>query len=253
MEEQPTAAPVTEQKMSFSDKLMNVFAAPGALYEYIGQSEKDNSNWGIPLTVSMLVSILFMFVVFSQSTIQDQMTQKQQQAIEKRVAEGKMTQEQADQAAALNFTKPGSPMFLIFGSVGVVLVNALSLFLPALAYWLILKFGFKSALSYMKITEVVGLSLYIGAVGALISMIMIVMMGTMHATPSLGLLVSQFDDQNKVHKILESCNFITLWATGVVGIGLSKAARISLAKGLATAFGVWAFWTAITVMMNFGG
>ena len=253
MEEQPTAAPVTEQKMSFSDKLMNVFAAPGALYEYIGQSEKDNSNWGIPLTVSMLVSILFMFVVFSQSTIQDQMTQKQQQAIEKRVAEGKMTQEQADQAAALNFAKPGSPMFLIFGSVGVVLVNALSLFLPALAYWLILKFGFKSALSYMKITEVVGLSLYIGAVGALISMIMIVMMGTMHATPSLGLLVSQFDDQNKVHKILESCNFITFWATGVVGIGLSKAGRISLAKGLATSFGIWAVWTAITVIMNFGG
>ena len=253
MEEQPTAAPVTEQKMSFSDKLMNVFAAPGALYEYIGQSEKDNSNWGIPLTVSMLVSILFMFVVFSQSTIQDQMTQKQQQAIEKRVAEGKMTQEQADQAAALNFTKPGSPMFLIFGSVGVVLVNALSLFLPALAYWLILKFGFKSALPYMKMTEIVGLSMYIGAVGALISMIMIVMMGTMHATPSLGLLVSQFDDQNKVHKILESCNFITLWATGVVGIGLSKAGRISLAKGLATSFGIWAVWTAITVMINFGG
>lgn len=253
MEEQPTATPVEVQKMSFSDKLMNVFAAPEALYEYVGQSEKDNSNWGIPLVVSMLVSVLFMFVVFSQPPIQDQMAQKQQQAMEKQVAAGKITQEQADQAAALNFAKPGSPLFLISGSVGVVFVNAVSLFLAALAYWLILKVGFKSALPYLKITEVVGLSMYIGVIGALISMIMIVAMGTMHATPSLGLLVSQFDDQNRVHKILEACNFVTFWATGVVGIGLSKVGRISVAKGLSTAFGVWAVWTAITVMVNFGG
>jgi hypothetical protein len=255
MEEQLAAAPVTEQKMSFSDKLMNVFAAPGALFEYVGQSEKDNSNWGVPLTVSMIFSILFTIVVFSQPPIQDQVTQKNQQTIEKRVADGKITQEQADQAASLNFAKPGSPMFLIFGSIFVVIFNALTLFVSALLYWLILKYGFKSALSYMKITEVVGLSMYIGAVGAIITMIMIVVMGTMHATPGLGLLISQFDDQNKVHKILEACNLVTFWATAVIGIGLSKAGRVSLAKGLGTVFGVWAVWTAISISVGsmFGG
>lgn len=255
MEEQLNITPAEVPTMSLSDKIMNVMTAPGALFEYVGRKEPEKSNWSIPLTLSIIFGVLFIFVVFSQTPIQDQLAQKQQQAIEKRVAEGKMTQQQADQAAQFNFAKPGSMMFSIFGSIGVVLATVAALFISAIFYWLILKVGFKSIVPYNKVTEVVGLSMYIGILGSVLTMILIVAMGSMHATPSLGLLVSQFDDQNKVHKILEACNFITIWGTAVTGIGLSKVGRVSLAKGLSAAFGIWILWTIGSIALGslFGG
>ena len=60
-------------EMSFTDKLMNVFSAPGELFESVAKSEKQTSNWSVPLVLAMIVSIIFVLVAFSQAPIQDQM------------------------------------------------------------------------------------------------------------------------------------------------------------------------------------
>jgi Yip1 domain len=253
MEDQPIATSEAVEPMSFSDKLMNVFASPGTLFEYVASSGKETSNWAVPLVLSMIVGVIFTFVVFTQPPIQDQMQVTQQKTMEKMVASGKLTQEQADAAAENNFAKPGSPLFLIFGSVGVVLVTAATLFLAALAYWLIVKVGFKSAIPYMKVTEVVGLSMYISALGTLFSMILIVAMGSIHATTSLALFVSNFDQGNTIDKLLAAVNIMTFWSMGVSAIGLAKVCKVDLAKAAGVVIAVWIIWTAITLQLNIGG
>jgi hypothetical protein len=253
MEEQPIATSEAVEQMSFSDKLMNVFASPGALFDNVASAEKQNSNWSIPLVLSIIIGVIFTFVVFSQPPIQDQMRATQQQAMDKMVASGKLTQEQADLAGENNPAKPGSPLFLIFGSVGVVIATAAAMFLAALAYWLIIKVGFKSTIPFMKVTEVVGLSMYISALGTLLSMILIVAMGSIHATTSLALFVSNFDQGNTVHKLLAAMNIMTFWSMGVSAIGLSKVCKLDLAKAAGVVIAVWVVWTAITVMLNIGG
>ena len=90
MDEVNTTPPVPEESsaMSFSDKLMNVFSAPGELFENVAKSEKQTSNWSVPLILTMIVSVIFVLVAFSQAPIQDQMKDQTEKTIQKKVAEG---------------------------------------------------------------------------------------------------------------------------------------------------------------------
>ena len=61
MDDVNTTPPVSDEspEMSFSDKLMNVFSAPGELFEYVAKSGKQTSNWSVPLILTMIVSVIF--------------------------------------------------------------------------------------------------------------------------------------------------------------------------------------------------
>ena len=123
------AAPTTEpaEEMSFTDKLVNVISAPGEVFSYVAREGKKSSNYSIPLLISIVVSVVFMFVVFSQPAIKDEMSAQQEKAMQKQVEQGKMTAEQAERAREMT-PGSGSPLFLIFGSLGVVIVTLLLLF-----------------------------------------------------------------------------------------------------------------------------
>ena len=236
--------------MSLSDKVMNVFASPSELFDSVAKSEKQASNYVIPLLLSIIVGVVFTFVVFSQPAIQNQMQEQQMKGFKKQITERKITQEQMEKA--MEYSKPGSPIFLIFGAGGVIVVNILMLYLFALGFLLIGKFGFKSTASYGKHVEVVGLGMYVMVVSSLITMAMVVAMGSLHASPSLALFVSNFDPMNTMHKVLSAVNILTFWYLAVVAIGMSKLWNVSTAKAIAGVGGAWVVWTAITTQLSFG-
>ncbi|MDD8017823.1 MAG: hypothetical protein PHP42_05585 [Bacteroidota bacterium] len=240
-------------QMSFSDKFVGILSSPGEVYDYVAKlPEKQNSNWMLPLIIATVLAIIYTFVVFTQPPIQDQMHDAQLKAMQKSVADGKMTQEQMDRAMEMNPAKPGSPMFLIFGSVGVVFVMVVMLLVYSAVYWLGGKLILKMPTPYYKITEVFGLSFFIVAIGTLISMGMAVGMGSLYAQPALSLAVSNFDPMNKTHKLLAAVNVIEFWQMYVIGVGLSKVWTTSLVKALGIVGSVWAIWTLIKVFANFG-
>ncbi len=239
-------------EMSFTDKVMNVFSAPGELFEGIAKSEKQNSNWSIPLILTMIVGIIFVFVAFSQAPIQDQMRDQQEKTFQKQVESGKMTQEQADRAMSMNPAKPGTPLFMVFGAVGVAFVTAAMLFGFALGFWLVGKWIFKASATYGKVLEVVGLSMYVSVLGSIITLLLVVAMGSLYATPSLALAVSHFDPANKMDKFLSAVNLVTFWYLAVVSVGLGKIFSVSTTKALVAVGVLWAVWTAITVFVSFG-
>lgn len=246
---QPEAFPA----MSFSDKFVGILSSPGEVYDNVAKNpEKQNSNWGIPLAITIVMAIAFTFTVFTQPAIQDQMHDAQVKAMQKKVADGSMTQEQMDKAMEMNPAKPGSPMFLIFGSVGAVIVLFIMLFAYSGAYWLGGKLIFKFTAPFNKVLEVYGLSLIIGIIGTLVTIVLVVAMGSIYAQPSLALAVSNFDPANKVHKLLNAINIFDLWAMYIVGIGLSKIWSTSLGKSLAVVGGVWVIWTALKIFLSFG-
>ncbi len=239
-------------EMSFTDKVMNVFSAPGELFEGVAKSEKQNSNWSIPLILTMIAGIIFVFVAFSQAPIQDQIREQTEKTFQKQVESGKMTQEQADRASSMNPAKPGTPLFMIFGAVGVAFVTAAMLFGYALVFWLVGKWIFKASAAYGKVLEVVGLSMYVSVLGSIITLLLVVAMGSLYATPSLALAVSHFDPANKVDKFLGAVNILTFWYLAVVSVGLGKIFSVSTAKALIAVGALWAVWTAITVLVGFG-
>jgi Yip1 domain len=254
MDDVNTTPPTPDEnsEMSMSDKLMNVFSAPGELFDSVAKSEKKTSNWSVPLIVMMIVSIIFVLVAFSQAPIQDQMKDQTEKSIQKKVTEGKMTQEQADMALTKNPAQPGSPLFMIFGSIGAAVVTAVILFGFSLAFWLMGKWAFKSTAAYGKVLEVVGLSMYISVLGSIITLLLVVAMGSLYATPSLALAVSQYDPANTVHKLLSSISVFTFWYLFVISVGLGKIFSVSTGKALAGVGVLWVLFTAASVFLSFG-
>ncbi|HTY09462.1 MAG TPA: YIP1 family protein [Bacteroidota bacterium] len=246
------AAQKESSEMSHSDKVMNVFSAPGELFDYVAKSEKQTSNWSLPFIFTVIVSIIFVLVAFSQAPIQDQMRDQQDKAFQKRVESGKMTQEQVDQAMTM-VPKPGSPLFMITGSVGAAFIMAFMLFGLSLVFWLTGKWVFKSSATYAKTLEVTGLSMYIFVLGSIITLLLAVAMGSLYATPSLALAVSQYDPSNTVHKLLSAISVFNFWFLFVVAVGLGKLFSVSTGKALGAVGVLWGIWTAATVLVNFGG
>ena len=245
--------PETGPVISWSDKFVGILSSPGELYASVQKNpEKNNSNWGIPMILSIIIAILFTFVVFSQPPIQDQLHETQLKAMQKSVADGKMTQEQMDMAVEKNPAKPGTPMFMIFGAVGASLVTVVMVFAYSGVYWLGGKLALKTNAAYLKVAEVYGLSLFVAVVGTLLTMILMVAMGSLYATPSLALAVNNFDPMDKTHKLLASINVIDFWQLFVIGVGLSKLWSTSTGKAMAVVGGTWVIWTAIKVFVGFG-
>jgi hypothetical protein len=238
-------------EMSFTDKVMNVYSAPRELFDGIAKSEKKNSNWSIPLILTMIVGIISIFVAFSQAPIQDQVREQQEKGVQKQVESGKMTQEQADKAMSI-IPKPGSPLFMAISAVGVAFVTAAMLFGFALGFWLVGKWVFKAPATYGKVLEVIGLSMYILVLGSIVTLLLIVATGSIYATPSLALAVSHFDPTNKVDKLLASVNLVTFWYLAVVSVGLGKIFSVSATKALVAVGVLWAVWTGTTVLIGFG-
>ncbi|MGE5315711.1 MAG: YIP1 family protein [Acidobacteriota bacterium] len=252
METATNVTPQTEE-MSATDKIVNVISAPGDLFTYVAHEGKKSSNYTIPLLLSIIVSVLFMFVVFSQPAIKEQMSAQQDKALQQRVEEGKMTAEQYERAKEMT-PGAGSPVFLIFGSVGIVVVTLVMLFGSSLAYWLVGKYAFKASVPYGKVVEVSGLSMYIMIIGTVLTMIIAIAMGSVHAGPHLGLLLgNSFDPMNKLHKVLANINFVTIWYLVVVAIGLSKLFAVQQAKTFLAVGILWILYIAATVGFSFGG
>lgn len=242
--------PDQTQELSFTDKFVGILSSPGEVFQTVASTEPKASNWVIPFILAIFFSIVFTFVVFTQPAIQDEVSAAQSKQFEKLVEEGKITQEQADQQ--MQFSKPGSTMFMVFGVIGVVFVLAFALFVYTLVYWLIGKIAFKSAISYGKVLEINGLTWYIMPVSTLVTMVMVVAMESLYAQPSGAILVSDFNPDDKTHKLLAALNLLEFWMLYVTGIGLSKVWNVSIGKALGVVAGVFVVWTLLKVFVGFG-
>lgn len=242
--------PQESSEMSLSDKFVGILTSPAEVFQSIIATEAKTSNWMIPLILSIVFAVGFTIVVFSQPAIQDEMSASQMLQFEKQIAEGKMTQEQADQAMA--FSKPGSPMFLVFGAIGIVFVVVFALFVYSLVYWIIGKIAFKSEVPYGKVLEVNGLAAFIAPVTTMVTMILVVAMGSLYAQPAASMVLDKVDPSDSMHKLLMAINLFEFWILYVTAVGLSKIWNVTIGKTLGVVGGVWVVWTLLKVSVNFG-
>jgi len=247
MEEQPLpSAP------SLGTTFMGVFTSPSEVFQSLKGTASAPLLWVIPLIVTIVLGIAITVTMFTNETLHSQIIDTQRQAMEKRVDEGKMSRETADQAIN-RMESGGSGLFIAIGSVSVVVMICLFFFLGALFLWLANKTLFKSTAGYGKYLELYGIASWIGALGAIISLLMMVGLGSLYAHPSGALLVmSNYDTANHLHKLLNALNIFSIWQTAVVGIGLAKFSEKSIGTGIGVAFVLWAVWVAIQVFLGFG-
>jgi hypothetical protein len=248
MSEQIPAPPA----QSLGNIIMNVFSSPGEAFSGLAQSESKPSLWLVTLILSIVIASLFTFVMFTNESLKAQFMETQNQAIQKQVDAGKMTAEQADQSRRAMESMGG--MFIVIGIIGSVVVLAIAFFGAALVLWLVGKLALHSPAGYGKYLEMYGISTWIGILGGIVTLLMVVGLNTMHATPSAALAVyGSFDPLNTTHKLLAALNVFSVWQATVIGIGMSKFANKSLGVGVGIALGLWIVWVLIQVfLLNFG-
>jgi hypothetical protein len=231
---------------SVASRLVNVFAAPGEVFDEVKSSRSTPANWLVPVLLASLISAISAIIIFSQPAIIQQMREQQAKAMDQQVKAGKMTQAQADQALAIAEKFTGPSMMKIFGSVGAVVVSFIRLFWWALILWLLGRWFLKSRVPYSKMIEVAGLTMMISALGALVSVLLIVNVGRMSATPSLALFKSDFDFTRKTHLLLGIVNPFSFWQIGLMALGLSKLSGTHFSRA---ALSVFAFWLAQELLL----
>jgi hypothetical protein len=236
--------------MSLGGRLFNVFATPGDVFQEVKAAKVSTANWLVPALILIVVSWLSSLVIFSQPSINHQLSEITEQAIQKQVESSKISEQQAEQARAMGEKWAG-----ISTKIGAALVPVLYGFVTPF-FWGLIVWGvgaglLKADFPYMKAVEVVGLANMLSVLEVILRTLLVVGLGNLYASTSLVLLVKQFDPQNTVHSLLAVVNVMTFWLLAVRGIGLARLSGASIAKAVAWVFGVWVAYTGLFVGLAF--
>lgn len=236
----------TPEPMSLTARLCNVFAAPGEVFDSIKARPASTANWLVPAILYSVLGILGFWLAFSQPAIDQQIREMTAKAMEKQFAKAKMPPEQAEQVRAQAEKWGGLAMKLsTYG--GVVVDGFATPFLWGLFIFLVGSKALKAPVPYMKAVEVAGLSKMIDVLGVVIGKLLAIVTSNFMATPSLGLLIKEFDPQNPVHLAAGLTDVTLLWMLAVRAVGLSKLANVSFAKAAAWVFGIWLTYSALMI------
>ncbi len=201
------------------------------------------------MIASLLIVVLVSVLLFTNEALKTEMKEVQNKTIQKMVDQGKLTQEQADKAEARTESMGG--LMIVFGIVGGGIVVAIYYLGGALVLWLANKTILKSTAGYGKHLELYGVASWIGVLGGIVTILMMVGLGSMAATPSAALAVmGNYDPTTDFHKLLSSLNIFSIWETIVIGIGLSKLSGKSTGAGVGIAFVLWVAWVAVSVLLG---
>jgi hypothetical protein len=236
--------------MSLGGRLLNVFATPGDVFQEVKAAKVSTANWLVPALILIVVSWLSSLVIFSQPSINHQLSEITEQAIQKQVERSKMSEQQAEQARAMGEKWAG-----ISAKIGAAIVPVLYGFVTPF-FWGLIVWGvgvglLKAKFPYMKAVEVVGLANMLSVLEVILRTLLVVGLGNLYASTSLVLFVKQFDPQNTVHSLLSVVNVMTFWLLAVRGIGLARLSGASFAKAVAWVFGVWVAYTGLFVGLAF--
>ena len=236
---------------SIGKSLTDVFAAPSEIFSSLKGSASAPSLWIIPMIVSIMMAILMTSIIATNESLRGQIIDQQRAALEKQVEANKLSRENADLQID-RIEKSGTGIFIAFGSVFASIAVIAAFFIAALFLWLADKVILKSTEGYGKHLELYGISSWIGVLGGIITLFLIVGLNSLSASPSAALAVmGNYETTNNFHKVLSALNIFSIWEAAIIGIGLSKFSTKPTGTGMAVAFALWVLWVIVSILLGF--
>jgi hypothetical protein len=241
MEQPPSFSevqPATQKApaMSLAARMINIFAAPGDVFEDIKNSPASNANWFVPALTLVVVGWICSAIILSQDAFRHQVSDIVEKSIQKQIESTHMPEQQADMAR-----KMGEISWKMQVAVGPAILAFGIPFVWGLFLWTV---GRKAHLPFMKAVEIAGLTSTIGILEAVVKTLLIFVSGNIMASTSLALFVKDFNPQNPTHSILSVVNVMTFWVLAVRAIGLARFTNVTLGRAIAWVFGIWISYTA---------
>ncbi len=236
---------------SLGTTCMDVFTSPSEVFQNLKGTAPSPMLWVAPLIATLLIVVFSVVTIFTNEILKSEMKEVQSKSIQKMVDQGKLTEDQAEKAEAR--TESLGWMMIVFGIIGGAIAVSAFFFGGALFLWLANKILLKSTVGYGKHLEMYGIASWIGVLGGIIAILMMVGIGSMYANPSGSLLViSNFDATNHLHKFLAALNIFTIWQAAILGLGIAKFSEKPSGVGIGLALTLWAVWVAVQVFIGFG-
>ena len=238
---------VAAPKMSLGGRLLNIIAAPGDVFTDLNAAKPAVGNWLIPAILLTVAGIVLVMVMFSQPNITQQIREQQAKALDQQVQAGKLTQAQADQAQAMMEKFTGPAVMKISGSIAVVVVSFVRILWWALALMLLAKWFLKTPIGYTRALEVAGLGMMVNVLGTLVALLIVANVDRLGAGPNLGLLVKDFNLENRGHLAMGACNPFYFWYVGVVSVGLARLANAPFVRAVVPVAVYWLLQEALLI------
>lgn len=251
MSEQPvTVDQPPEESMSFMDKAAGIFYEPTSVFQSVRKSGVKFADWFVPVIVLAILASVNVYVRFSTPDLRYQSIQIAEQGIDKMVAQGKMTQEQAQQAKQ-RMESGSSSILEAIGIVGAVVFTFIAFFIVSAAWFLVGKFALKGQITYSHAMGVAGLATWIAAVGVILDIVLSVSMSRLDGGLQLGMLTSM-NMSSKGYLLMSKVNLFTLWGLFASAIGLAVLSGKKVFQSAVWVYGIWIVWTVGSVVLLSG-
>ena len=247
----PVADPVSPS-MSLGARMVNVFLAPGEVFEACARVRVSWMNWvGVSLVLS-LIAVSVQWLLFTNPAILQEMRSVQDKALEEMVAQGRMKKEDAERGRQMMSEGPGLLMMRVAASIAAVVASWIVPFWWGLFLWVVGRWVFRADVSYGRGVEIAALAGLISGLGGLVGFFVILGTGRLHAGPHLGMLVAEFNPVNKGHLALASINLFGIWHLLVMVLGLARVIGRPFSPVLIVVGGVWLGYKALAVVAGLG-
>ena len=204
------------------ERLLNVFASPGDVFEEVVARPHSRINWLLPTLLVYFFGVGSLLVSPVRETA----------AIVESAAN-------ADQTRVENVS--------LLSALTVVASSFAGTFWTAFVLWFIGRAFLKIRFSFMKSLEVAGLSGMILALGTVVTSLLTLASDDATTRPALSLFIRSSGSSDMLHSSLAALNVFHLWTTAVLAIGLSKLAGVSNREG---AFWVFGYWLALRLALG---
>lgn len=242
---EPTNEPVhelvnepTSEPMGFLPRLINIFFAPGQVF----QNLREHPSFIPPMIVIALLSM---------ATIPVMAPMNEKVAIEQmRQQNPDVSQAQIDQVAS--FTS---------GPIGIGIgIGASLIFTPVIALVMTLIFRtifqavFGGAVPFKHTLSILTHAQLISILGIGVTIVMTLSMEQVGATLNLGVLVPFLEEDNIIYIILKGIEVFTGWWLCLLSIGFGILYDMPTMRAAKIFFGMWIVWIAIKtgIVLTFG-
>jgi hypothetical protein len=237
---------------SLAARLLNVFAVPGEVFAEVKTGRVCIGNWLVPALLSALAAVFTAIVIVSHPAFQRQLqnlTDRQAKVVDQQVKAGKIKQADADRAMSLvrAITQPATIKTL--ASMAVAVIGVARVFWWAFLLWLLSRLFLKVRFGYIKALEVAGLSLMISVLGTVVTLLLMVNLPTLFATPNLASAISDLEAIRKSPLLLGAANVFAFWLIGVLSVGLAKLAGVPFLRAAWLVFAAWLIQESFFVLL----
>jgi len=247
-----------KEPISLGEAITEVIIKPSKTFESIASGPNKN-YWLVPVIILMLVYLISNFLIFTNEDLKNDFENKQRPAIEKQLDKeiekqyilkdiGEFFKEEAFHEALKRV--------IIYSFVFSIVEPYIFVFFMAFLYYLVLiimktdkklkadKKLKKESEFYMRIVNIVGLSVTILAASKIIEIIISVIAGKL-ITLSLGLLITESQIESPLLMLISNINIFDFWFFIVISIGIAKISGQKYSVCYSIVFGFWVTYLII--------